>query len=244
MILSKLYLSFCILTFMGTPSWAIKPTFLMNEEKPLTIQVTNQGPIRISVQGDRLHSVMGLEETVTFDQDETHGVLYIRGVTTPQTISITTEGGLFQDITLEPKEGGTSHVVMVPPMAPLKGLNGSFDTQPYFPLSSERTPGLGEPDRILVLMKQLSQGLGVEEVVSSLSNRTTAYGLVAKPIRGLFWEDKMGAVFAVQNESNTTHNLLEKDFYERGDQALSLDKQQLEPGETTYLRVVCERKPS
>lgn len=241
MILHLTYLSFCLLTFMGAPSWALKSTFSMNEEKPLTIQVTNQGPIRISVQGDRLHSVMGLEETVTFDKDETHGVLYIRAVTTPQIISITTEGGLFQDITLEPKEGGISHVVMVPP----KGLNGLSDAQPSFPLvGAQYTPGLGEPDRILVLMKQLSQGLGVEEVVSTLSNRTTAYGLVAKPIRGLFWENKMGVVFAVQNESDTTHNLLEKDFYQSGDDALSLDQQQLEPGETTYLRVVCERKPS
>jgi hypothetical protein len=237
-----MFLGIVMVVILASPIEAKKHRFVMTDEEPLVIQVNNQGSIRIHVQGDRIQEVLGLEESVTFDKDETHGVLYLRGVDKKQTITLITEGGSFQDVTLEPSDGGVSHLVLVP--SKKEGEVTGVETRQSLgesPIQSlGKTALANQPfhDAVLGVIKQLYHGVGDVAGLFEHSLRQTTAGVSAKPLRILVFHGMKGVLFEVRNETGTTQNLLEKDFYHVGDYALALEKRQLEAGQVTTLVVV------
>jgi type-F conjugative transfer system secretin TraK len=239
---NHMFLGIVMGVILVTPIEAKKHRFVMTEDEPLVVQVNQHGAIRIHVQGDRIQEVMGLEESVTFDKDETHGVLYMRGVDKKQTVTITTEGGAFQDVTLEPSEGGVSHIVLVPST---KGkelqeveAGQNISQAPLSSLPQTSSPNQPFQDSVLGVIKQLYQGVGDVVGLYEYSLRQTTAGVLAKPLRILISHGMKGVLFEVRNKTGTTQNLLEKDFYHVGDYALALGKRQLEAGQVTTLVVV------
>jgi hypothetical protein len=233
--------------FLSAPAWPKKQALVFNEEETLVVKVNLNGPVRISVKGDRLQDVMGLDESVSVEKDETHGLLYLRNLDKKQSITVITEGGTVQDMTLIPEAGGVSAVVLKSKDFAKDFAEDSLaqhSTRVSYPAA--RLPirpqttlaNSSFQEQVLMLIRQLYQGGGGLGELNTVSERTVAYGIVAKPLRCLQLPDMRGEVYAVVNTTETTLNLVEKDFYQVGDYALSIGKKQLESGEQTLLVVV------
>lgn len=207
-------------------AWAKKQVLTLNEDETLIVKVSQEGPIRISVKGDRLQDVMGLDESINVEKDETHGLLYLRNVDKKQSLTFITEGGVFQDITLIPEAHGVSVIVMKSKdYEEDPALKKSLSSFRQFASSAMNVqPPLSFQEQVLVLIKQLYQGRGALEEQEAIPERFTTYNVVAKPLRSLQMEGMRGEVYEVVNTTDTTLNLVEKDFYRIGDYALSIGK--------------------
>jgi len=238
----KLVFFACLCCWSET-AWPRKQTLTLKEEEVLTVKVKQEGPVRISVKGDRLQDVMGLDDSVTIEKDESHGFLYLRNLGQKQFLTIITESGALQDLILIPDTQGASVVVLKSQDEERAAFRQP--AQPLLPTNSAPSPASGFfsnsffQDQVLLMIKQLYQGAGSVEGIDQLAERSTAYNLTAKPVRSLLGPGLRGEVYELINTTETTLNLVEKDFYLLGDCALSLGKKQLESSEQTLLIVVC-----
>ena len=92
----------CSIAYCTSALHAEKQEYNFDDTKSIVLKVSETGLTRISVQGDRLREVIGLDDTVNVEKDEANGHLFLKGVKTKQTITVVTEGGALQDLTLLP----------------------------------------------------------------------------------------------------------------------------------------------
>jgi len=234
-------------SFLVNEALAKKQTLILNEDETLQVKVIKNGAVRLSVKGDRLQDVMGLEETVSFEKDETHGFLYLRGIDRKQTITLVTEGGVLQELILEPDEKGISNVVFKSKDAVEeeisfqkgeRALQSVVQPNLMMPLQQSSFSKSSFQETAIMLIKQLHRGMGSVEELEGVGERHTSHRVFAKPLRHLKTQGMRGIVFEVINDTGTTLNLLEKDFYRLGDYAVAIGKKQLERDEKTLLIVV------
>ena len=230
-------LTLCSIACCASVLHAEKQEYNFDDTKSLELKVSDTGLTRLSVQGDRLREVIGLDDTVNVEKDEANGHLFLKGVKTKQTITIVTEGGALQDLTLIPTKKGsttillkneTQHSTRDVKRAPL-----SFGEPMYSPLQ----PSSANPsDTIISFMRQLCAGQGAAP--EHKTTRTTAGGLEAASTHQLISQKFVGEVYSVTNTHDHPTALCEKDFYQTGDLALAVSKKELEPGEQATLYVV------
>lgn len=228
----------CVFSLFSLEVCAQKQEVKFNEAESITVHVSEHGLTRLSIEGDRLSKVIGLDENVNVIKDEAHGHMFLKGITAKQSITILTEGGDLQDLTLVPDVKGSASIVLIPQPKPIKKevaatplpLNTNFDRS----LPGQQPQSTQE--MMLQLMKQLYMGLGTG--VENPQKRTSATGLEASSLRILSANTLVGEVFRVTNTEANTTILLEKDFYQAGDLAIALGQKQLKAGESTLLFVV------
>lgn len=228
----------CLMPLICSYVLANKQEVKFNDAESITVHVSEHGLTRLSIEGDRLTKVIGLDENVNVIKDEAHGHMFLKGITAKQSITILTEGGDLQDLTLVPDVKGSASIVLIPqpkqvkkeaPITPLP-LSTNFDRL----LPGQQPQSTQE--MMLQLIKQLYMGLGT--VVETPQKRTSATGLEASSLRILSANTLVGEVFRVTNTESNTTILLEKDFYQTGDLAIALGQKQLKAGESTLLFVV------
>lgn len=215
-------------------SLADKQEFVMDEHHPLTVEVSKDGLSSLCVKGDRIKEVLGLSEGVAVDKDESNGLLFLRGVKNKEHITILTEGGEMQDVVLKPSAKGSTRIIFTIKQtseqpAPLP------QPTPFSYQKSFKTQSIHHQDSVIAVMKQMQLGMGSS---FSAMNRTPKEGFKLTPQRAVVDQQLHAEVYEVQNVNDNTTHVLEKDFYERGDVALSLSKRQVKAGETFYLYVV------
>lgn len=223
-----------------TPTFAEKVELTCNENTALDVKASTNGFTRISVKGDKLRDVMGLEETVIVEKDEANGQLFLRNVQHKHVITLITENGLLQDLTLIPGAKGSMNIILKP------DVSVKEDTQRYEqPALSDpvsEVKGIGSShtattqDFLIGFIKHLFAGLGVapEKKITRISPN----GFEAISTRVLQANGLIGEVFTITNLHENTTLLLEKDFYQPGDLALALAQKQLGASESTTLFVV------
>lgn len=229
-------LTLCSIAYCTSALHAEKQEYNFDDTKSLVLKVSETGLTRISVQGDRLREVIGLDDTVHVDKDEANGHLFLKGVKTKQTITVVTEGGALQDLTLLPTAKGSTTIL-------LRNEQNQKNDMKRTPLSfgeSIRSPLQTNPtspsDTIINFMRQLCAGQGA--VPKHTTTRTTTGGLEATPTHHLQSQIFVGEVYTVTNTHDHPTALCEKDFYQTGDLALAVTKKELEPGEEATLYVV------
>lgn len=89
----SLIVTLCCVAAYATHVAAEKQEFNFDDTQSIVVKVSETGLTRISVQGDRLREVIGLDDTVVVDKDEANGHLFLKGVRIKQTITVVTEGG-------------------------------------------------------------------------------------------------------------------------------------------------------
>lgn len=227
-----------LLLVLSTAVFAQKQELKCNDAESITAHVSEHGLTRLSIEGDRLSKVIGLDENVNVIKDEAHGHMFLKGITGKQSITIVTEGGDLQDLTLVPDVKGSASIVLIPQSKPTKKesqitplpLTTNFDRA----ISGQQA--LSSQEMMLALIKQLYMGLGTASETGT--KRTSATGMEASSIRILTSNGLVGEVFRVTNTESNTTILLEKDFYHAGDLAIALGQKQLNAGESTLLFVV------
>ena len=237
--LTRIFVGF---TFLSSMVSAEKQELTFDDTQSLVVTVSRTGLTRLSVKGDRLREVIGLDDTVVVEKDDTNGHLFLKGIKEKQNITVVTEGGDLQDLTLVPGGKGSTTIVLT------SARDGRFEseTMPHTRDTLVKT-GWDSPrfmpsytvnaqDKIIELVKQMFAGLGTS--IEKPSSRKTETGCEVVSERYLRSETLVGEVFTVTNTNSNTTIVLEKDFYQPGDLALALGKKQLLAGESTILFVI------
>lgn len=91
--------------------------FEMQPDQKLEAKVSLKDHNRILVKGDRIQSVIGPKENMSFDSNAETGQVFIQIMdqnTLPFTLSITTEGGREQDLFLIPEDIPSETIILKP----------------------------------------------------------------------------------------------------------------------------------
>ncbi len=227
------------LSVVLTSSFALcdKQEFVMDDNQAISVDVSREGLSSLSIKGDRIKEVLGLSEDVTVEKDEANGLLFLKGLKNKEQITLLTEGGEMQDVILKPSNKGSTRVIFsIKKTSEIEPAQ----TEPHF--SFQKTyQNISSPiqngmqDNVISLMKHITLGNGA--TLSSM-NRSQKEGFSITPLRVCVDQKLQAEVYAVKNMNENTTHVLEKDFYERGDVAISLSKRQVKAGETFYLYVV------
>ena len=248
---------FCLTLMMSTPVvWGGFKEIPLEPTKRIREKIAMNSMNRMAIENDRITQVFGDSESYEVQTEENTGQLFIKPTMEngdrPLSLTLVTEKGVTQDFTLVPSEGEAATLI-------LKGsgdaketsketkktvANSLGDSMP----SSESMPwkvssgfadrAMGFQDKLLTLMKQLvARAFPSVEETGHIKQRTRAgLGIHLTQLSDL--GGLSGCVFEIKNETDTVMEVSEKDFYEQGDLALSLEKRALKSGESTPLYVV------
>lgn len=220
-------------------------TLKLSENKRIEASICGTSMNRIAVSNDRITQLFGDEGTFESQNDETTGQIFLKPTLEngPKNLSLTliTEQGITQDLTLtpdaqsaktliltrDPADQGTSPKNMdgqVPYQEPLK------QRDPYSHLGLAHTPLSQEGPRlgqVLTLLKQAMNGhlsAGEEEFLTADRPSPQGFALACSKM----WKAGPYVVHAIKVENLTDDSLplQEKDFYQPGDLALSFDNRE------------------
>lgn len=185
---------------------------------------------RISVEGDRIMQIFGVEDKFETELDEVNGQVFIRPLTLgkePLSLTIVTENGITQDLILTPKKG-LSEVVLLQKSEALKDLEVketrfTFESLPIH-------------QRVLKLVKQLA-GEGRIRGYARLENfnrseyqRTPlSQNLQVRPIEIFKGREFTGIIADLESTSCLPYLAKPKEVYEAGDLAISFAETLLYP---------------
>lgn len=254
-----LYLKSALLSLLMTNAlWAKKQVLSLDDEKVLHAFASKEGLTRLSIQGDRIKDVMGMDENINIEKDEQNGTLFLKGLTTKQSISILTENGLFQEMEINPSKEATSQIILKDKQSVdhkdiiTAPLNAVFSDQSFMQTNSHESNSSYQ-HRILSLVHRLYNGESTS-FTSSLEKLPKVNNVRVLMTTSLECSDKcdgpsvqdisviqgrlIGHVLDVKNISDTPLILHETDFYQKGFIGISLKKHHLKAGETTKLFVV------
>lgn len=104
-----------LMGLLSSTAYAKKTVVPFNEEERLVVKISNRSMNRLSVDGDRIQEVIGLNKAVSVEKDGNHGHWAIKvreGTSEKIEIILITEGGLVQDLTLQPIEQSSTTLVL------------------------------------------------------------------------------------------------------------------------------------
>jgi hypothetical protein len=215
---------------------------------------------RLAVANDRITQVIGDSDAYELQTEETTGQVFLKPTLEngkkPLSVTLITESGLTQDMTLEPVERDAATVILKNTGASAGAGNDAAKPNNHlsFSQTSEgfgqghaaqgfgpQMPGfgtaLGFQDQVIVAMKFLVSGsaptIGVENF-----DRKGPKGIEIGLIEAVNLGNFKGYKLDVKNAGDVPMDILEKDFYLNGDLAFSFEKRVLNPKTSTVLYVV------
>ena len=207
---------------------------------------------RISVQGDRIAQVFGAEGKFTHQVDEETGQFFLKPLSqaeggfpyVPVSLTLITESGLTQDMTLFPREKTAATILLKP-----SGLN-SKENHASLPSFEGLGRALPYQEVLLGAFRVLANEVGTREEgkseetreerenLETPSQRTNFEGITAYFIRQIKGPQYVGQVFEITNSSSELITVQEKQFFQTHDLALALTKTTLAPQEKAKLYVI------
>tara|TARA_R110002050_G_scaffold249861_1_gene387717 strand:- start:14630 stop:15352 length:723 start_codon:yes stop_codon:yes gene_type:complete len=194
---------------------------------------------RISVEGDRITQLFGIEDKFETELDEVNGQVFIKPLTIgkdPLSITIVTEEGITQDLILTPKKG-PSEVILLQSKEGLKNQE-SIETSFYF-------KSLPIQQKVLKLFKQLAgegriRGFVKEENFDRFKYERTSKSpnLRVRPITVFKGREFTGIVAELVSTTCLPYLASPKEIYEEGDMAISFPQQILEPNSPVRIYIL------
>jgi len=237
------------LGLLSTSASASKITIPFNDSERITAKISNKSMNRLSVEGDRIQEVIGIPDSVSVEKDSQHGHMFIK---VPEAshdkveVTLITEGGLVQDLTLEPVNTSSTTIVLQTDNPKgeghtKSGKSGSHHSHLHSPepdmAPSIQLANTSYQETLIDLLKTLFTGRFRDE--GFVGQRTPSIKGVNINYNGGFKRSGLvGEVFEVTNASSESLDLQEKDFYEAGDLALALSTKSVPVGQKTTLYVV------
>lgn len=255
----------------STAGYAASQTINVNSDKRLKAVISMDSMNRLAVANDRITNIYGDHDAYEVQTEESTGQLFLKPTLEngkkPLAITLITESGLTQDMTLEPAERDAATVILKNTAAsssidPTGGLgefpSSSHTSNPaynhygqgfgshggnfsYGPQAPNWSPGFGAAhtfqDQVIAAMKYLVSGTAPVIDVDNLAERGPKCIAI-----GLIAASNLGNFkgykLDVKNTSDVPMDILEKDFCLSNDLALSFEKRVLEPHTSTILYVV------
>lgn len=234
----------------ATPSQSL----MMQPDKRIKAGISNDSMNRIAVANDRITQIFGDSDAYEAQTEESTGQVFLKptveNANKALAITLITESGLTQDMTLEPSTRDAVTIILknsAASSAPQSQGIGNFPGQVGFmPTTHGVGQGMGSypgyasssfQEQVIQAMKILVSGQAPVIDVESFTRsgpKGIELGLMAVYQVGPF----KGYKIEVKNASGVPLELLEKDFYRTGDIAIFFDKRFLNTGEAATFYVV------
>lgn len=193
-------------------------TLSLSENKRLSATISSTSMNRIAITNDRISQVFGDEGTFVTQSDDSTGQIFIKpsteNGTKPLSLTLITENGVTQDLTLEPKEKSASTMI-------LKGLSkdGSMSGTPRSEITLDKTLSIQE--NVLSLVKKALLGqLPIAEIPSQPQR------VFPEGIEGIYLQSYQAGPVLVHafdlSKEETQEMPEEKVFSQPGDMALCI----------------------
>lgn len=259
----KLILPILILQAISLTKLNASQTLILKPGERIKVPISSDSMNRLVVYGDRITQVFGDSESYELQADENTGQIFLKPTSQngnkPLAISVITESGVTQDLTLDPKEGDARTITLKAPITTPTAASISTSTG----LQHSQIPSVNTPN----FNMDLGMGFGVgsggyyhslnfqEQVINAMKQMVTTsetlpaleldsykrrgpenleIGLITAYVVGNF----KGFKLEVKNTSSTSIDIFEKDFFRNGDVGISFEKRVLAKGESTICYVV------
>ena len=242
----RLILPLLVLNLLSTEGFAASQTILINSDKRLKAVISFDSMNRLAVANDRITQIFGDHEAYEVQTEENTGQLFLKPTLEngkkPLSVTLITESGLTQDMTLEPVERDAATVILKQG-ADDKGQKADFKKSNEFNhhyLNTEScnlNPELGFQDQVIAAMKYLVSGSAPTFGIDNF-NRRGPKGIEIGLIEAVNLGNFKGYKLDVKNAGDVPMDILEKDFYLAGDLAFSFERRVLNPKTSTVLYVV------
>jgi hypothetical protein len=256
----RLLIPLLALELLSVKGFAASQTISINPDKRLKAVISSDSMNRLAVANDRITQIFGDHDAYEVQTEESTGQAFLKPTLEngkkPLAITLITENGLTQDMTLEPVERDAATVILkntgtstgigndtakpnshhsLPQTS--EGFGQGYAAQGY----GHQIPGfgtaLGFQDQVIAAMKFLVSGsaptIGIENF-----DRKGPKGIEIGLIEAVNLGNFKGYKLDVKNAGDVPMDILEKDFYLNGDLAFSFEKRVLNPKTSTVLYVV------
>jgi len=233
-----------------TGAFAQKKVVPFNEEERIVVKISNKSMNRLSVDGDRIQEVIGLNDSVSVEKDGHHGHMFLK---VPENsaekieITVITEGGLVQDLTLQPVDQESATLVLKTEDGEVAANHVSRSVQCASKTASRQKseatlplahlPNTSYQEALIGLMRVLYLG-DFEDSGSPCRERRSPPGVSVSFSRGFSRDSFMGEVHTLQNTTSDPIDIQERDFFEVGDVAIALGNRFLKAGQRTTLYLI------
>jgi hypothetical protein len=207
--------------------------FSMGNET-IRAKISLQHPNRISVKGDKIASVSGLEQAFYYEKNEKTGDGFLRPTEAngrnPISLSITTSSGKTQDLLLEPTDGDPSTLELI----------GEEQAGGAVPDTGNDNLALPTGDYESGIAEAMKRAISEKDVVEAAENiPDRKYGIFrAKFEKCYFVKGYLCCKFSVTADVDGELSPQENHFSEAGDVALSFSNLKISKGNPAYLYVL------
>lgn len=226
--IKKKLLGLGLLVLGSTQACAVQNFNLVDHQRT-EIQVSNRQMNRIAVKGDRIQQIFGADEHFHIETDDHGGQIFLKFLSDqmlePVSLTIVTESGLTQDLTLMPDDMEAQTVLFKPGI----GFDDAEDNR----LESRE-------DKIVELISAMAAGDRLEgyDIKSIPPRENNEPNPAFKAIKTYEGESFKGIVYCLQNDSETVLKVTEQDVAQPGDLAVSLSITTVAPGQSAQLYVI------
>ncbi len=220
---------FSLYLILGISPLMAAQSLVMNEHERLDVRVSSKELNRIQVKGDRIASVFGAQGFYSLESDDVKGQIFLKvheGVPSRFDISVVTESGRTQDLSLKVIKGEGQTLLLMPSSSP------STET---WPSSSGVLP---ESLALLKAMAASHQDAGYKR--EHLSKLVPLWRDMDVTLREIWQGEELeGRVYQITNRSSHPQRLHEKQFRVLPRlKAIALEKHLLIPGASLTVYVV------
>ena len=226
-----------ILLFSSKTALAMTSVLNMTDTKRLEANIAAELMNRLTVTNDRIVNIFGDDGTFVTQSDEQTGQVFIK--TTPEngakplSLTLITENGLTQDLLLNPIEKtATTLILKSSPMN--KNMNSV--TESLLPGFNTRNQTL--QSQWITIMKQAVLEELPEFTGKILSETRNHPNLQLKMEKCYQSGVLFVRIWALKNTGREVQELQEKNFYQEGDLAISLQKRKIQPNEKVYMYIL------
>jgi len=250
MVQSLLIQSSLVMGILCTSAFAQKNVVPFNEEERIVVKISNKSMNRLSVEGDRIQEVIGLNDAVSVEKDGNHGHMFLKvPENSSEKIEITliTEGGLVQDLTLQPIEQSSTTLILKtgdgePSSSPSSHSSKHpkkvvHHQKPEALIPSAHLSNTTYQDALIEFMKALYLGT-FEDGGTPHKERRAVPGVSVSFSKGFSKDSFLCEAHELQNNASEAIDLHERDFFQIGDVAIALGNSSLKAGQKTTLYVI------
>ncbi len=219
---------------MFMPIYVFARTLRVDDNTSIKVNISAQEPTRISVAGDRISSLRGVEGAYTVKNDNAQGAIFIKPTEAYQNkpfyVFITTEQNHSYVLQLTPSANAKAGLLVLKPKIADNTTSANGEAS-----SSYET-------QLTNLVKSMVNGMGSDEyAMTFIRNSKTQHWNKQLNINllGVFeGAELQGEVYRVSNRSSQPISIDETVFYSEGDHAIALQSYQLPArGQTLLYKV-------
>lgn len=227
MTFQNILLSVLLTPFFIPPAQAFQD-YIVQKNQRIEATLSQSNLNRIAFASDRIQQVFG-GDGFDLEIDRKFGQIFIKPLSGKIIhLSLVTEKGLTQDLTLSPKKVSPQTIILKEEIKKTEEHGETLKETPYHKSLKRFLKAIMEGET--------PEGFEIEER-SSLSSRTFP-GLTIENLKTYKGESLVGEIYTVKNNSTTPITLSEETIAEHGDRAISLSHVIVSPEEVSQIYII------